>query len=105
LIDYFIIGIAIIVMAVPEGLPLAVTLSLAFSVKKMLLDQNLVRKLYACETMGGANCICSDKTGTLTMNEMHLVKLWNAGTKGIEVFPHAFNDKGAGRILNDSGEA
>ena len=53
-------------MAVPEGLPLAVTLSLAFSVKKMLNDNNLVRKLYACETMGGANCICSDKTGTLT---------------------------------------
>lgn len=64
-------------MAVPEGLPLAVTLSLAFSVKKMLKDKNLVRKLYACETMGGANCICSDKTGTLTMNEMNLVSVWN----------------------------
>jgi len=64
-------------MAVPEGLPLAVTLSLAFSVKKMLHDQNLVRKLQACETMGGANCICSDKTGTLTQNKMQLVSIWN----------------------------
>ena len=86
LLHYFIIGVAVIIMAVPEGLPLAVTLSLAFSVKKMLQDQNLVRKLYACETMGGANCICSDKTGTLTMNEMHLVKIWNAGAGGIEIF-------------------
>jgi Ca2+ transporting ATPase len=77
LLDYFIIGVAVVIMAVPEGLPLAVTLSLAFSVKKMLKDKNLVRKLYACETMGGANCICSDKTGTLTMNEMHLVSMWN----------------------------
>ena len=66
LLKYFVIGVAVVVMAVPEGLPLAVTLSLAFSVKKMLEDKNLVRKLYACETMGGANCICSDKTGTLT---------------------------------------
>jgi Ca2+ transporting ATPase len=80
LLDYFVIGVAVIVMAVPEGLPLAVTLSLAFSVKKMLNDQNLVRKLYACETMGGANCICSDKTGTLTMNQMYLVSVWNRNT-------------------------
>jgi Ca2+ transporting ATPase len=77
LLDYFIIGVAVVIMAVPEGLPLAVTISLAFSVKKMLAEKNLVRKLYACETMGGANCICSDKTGTLTMNEMHLVSIWN----------------------------
>jgi len=59
-------------MAIPEGLPLAVTLSLAFSVMKMLDDKNLVRKMQACETMGGANCICSDKTGTLTRNQMVL---------------------------------
>jgi len=66
LLEYFIIGVAIVVVAIPEGLPLAVTLSLAYSVKKMLADKNLVRKLQACETMGGANMICSDKTGTLT---------------------------------------
>ena len=64
-------------VAIPEGLPLSVTLSLAFSVKKMLKDNNLVRKLQACETMGGADCICSDKTGTLTQNIMTLVKIWN----------------------------
>jgi Ca2+ transporting ATPase len=65
-VDFVIIGITVIVVAIPEGLPLSVTLSLAYSVKKMLADQNLVRKLQACETMGGANNICSDKTGTLT---------------------------------------
>ena len=76
LLNFFILAITVIVVAIPEGLPLAVTLSLAFSVKKMLVDENLVRKMEACETMGGANNICSDKTGTLTMNIMTLTNMW-----------------------------
>ena len=71
------VSITVLVVAIPEGLPLAVTLALAFSVKKMLNDKNLVRKLHACETMGGANIIASDKTGTLTRNEMFLTHYWN----------------------------
>lgn len=63
-------------MAVPEGLPLAVTISLAYSVGKMKDENNLVRFLAACETMGGANNICSDKTGTLTKNQMTVTNLW-----------------------------
>jgi magnesium-transporting ATPase (P-type) len=73
-LDAFIIGVTIVVVAVPEGLPLAVTISLAFSTKKMLADQNLIRHLAACETMGNATNICSDKTGTLTENRMTVVK-------------------------------
>lgn len=69
-VDFIIIAITIIVVSVPEGLPLAVTISLAFSVRKMRKEENLVRKLHASETMGGANEICTDKTGTLTMNQM-----------------------------------
>jgi magnesium-transporting ATPase (P-type) len=67
-IKYFIIAITIIVVAVPEGLPLAVMIALAYSVGKMLDDKNLVKIQASCEIMGGANNICSDKTGTLTMN-------------------------------------
>jgi P-type E1-E2 ATPase len=70
LIGYLIISITVIVVAVPEGLPLAVTISLAYSVMKMKEENNLVRKLEASETMGGANEICTDKTGTLTKNQM-----------------------------------
>jgi calcium-translocating P-type ATPase len=73
-LDAFIIGVTIVVVAVPEGLPLAVTISLAFSTKKMLSDQNLIRHLAACETMGNATNICSDKTGTLTENRMTVVR-------------------------------
>ena len=69
-LDAFIIGVTIVVVAVPEGLPLAVTISLAYSTKQMLNDQNLIRHLSACETMGNATNICSDKTGTLTLNRM-----------------------------------
>ena len=74
--QYLIVGITIIVVAVPEGLPLAVIISLAYSVRKMLEEKNFVKKLAACEIMGGANNICSDKTGTLTKNEMNVVQIW-----------------------------
>ncbi|XP_078276464.1 LOW QUALITY PROTEIN: plasma membrane calcium-transporting ATPase 1-like [Rhinoraja longicauda] len=73
-VKFFIIGVTVLVVAVPEGLPLAVTISLAYSVKKMMKDNNLVRHLDACETMGNATAICSDKTGTLTMNRMTVVQ-------------------------------
>ncbi|XP_029548668.1 plasma membrane calcium-transporting ATPase 2 [Salmo trutta] len=72
-VKFFIIGVTVLVVAVPEGLPLAVTISLAYSVKKMMKDNNLVRHLDACETMGNATTICSDKTGTLTTNRMTAV--------------------------------
>lgn len=73
-VGHLIIGVTVLVVAVPEGLPLAVTLSLAYSVKKMMKDNNLVRHLDACETMGNATSICSDKTGTLTTNRMTVVQ-------------------------------
>jgi len=64
---------------VPEGLPLAVTISLAYSVGKMKDQNNLVRFLAACETMGGANNVCTDKTGTLTKNLMTVTRFWTEG--------------------------
>ncbi|XP_065407303.1 plasma membrane calcium-transporting ATPase 2 isoform X4 [Chrysemys picta bellii] len=75
-VKFFIIGVTVLVVAVPEGLPLAVTISLAYSVKKMMKDNNLVRHLDACETMGNATAICSDKTGTLTTNRMTVVQVY-----------------------------
>ncbi|XP_062006579.1 putative calcium-transporting ATPase 11, plasma membrane-type isoform X2 [Rosa rugosa] len=84
LLNYFAIAVTIIVVAVPEGLPLAVTLSLAFAMKKLMNDKALVRHLSACETMGSAGCICTDKTGTLTTNHMVVTKIW-IGEKSIDV--------------------
>ncbi|KAK1427763.1 hypothetical protein QVD17_16457 [Tagetes erecta] len=85
LLNYFAIAVTILVVAVPEGLPLAVTLSLAFAMKKLMNDRALVRHLSACETMGSATCICTDKTGTLTTNHMVVTRLWVAGeTKDIK---------------------
>lgn len=79
-LEYVIIGVAIIVVAVPEGLPLAVMISLAYSIDRMLKDNNDVKRLASCEIMGGANNICSDKTGTLTLNQMKVTNIW-AGKK------------------------
>ncbi|CAA2987917.1 calcium-transporting ATPase 10, plasma membrane-type [Olea europaea subsp. europaea] len=80
-IKIFTIAVTIVVVAVPEGLPLAVTLTLAYSMRKMMADKALVRRLSACETMGSATTICSDKTGTLTMNQMTVVKAYSCGNK------------------------
>ncbi len=78
-LEYAVVAVTIVVVAVPEGLPLAVTISLAYSVRKMALDQNLVRTLASCETMGSATVVCSDKTGTLTKNRMSVVAGWFDG--------------------------
>ena len=75
ILTIIILCVSIIVVAIPEGLPLAVTLSLAFSIKKLMDNNNLVRKMHACETMGGANIICTDKTGTLTLNLMSVTNI------------------------------
>lgn len=75
-VNILIVGVAIIVVAVPEGLPLAVMISLAYSIGKMAKDNNDVKRLAACEIMGGADNICSDKTGTLTENIMKVTRLW-----------------------------
>jgi len=97
----FIVAVTIIVVAVPEGLPLAVTLALAFATNRMYKEKNFVRHLRACETMGNATTICSDKTGTLTQNKMSVV----AGTVGTETsfWRNPPTDSGTeGKILNMS---
>jgi len=84
------IAVALLVMAVPEGLPMSVTLSLAYSMRRLLHSNNLVRKLNACETMGGTTVICTDKTGTLTQNRMQV--RWAYTTEGCD--PVALSDSG-----------
>ena len=96
LLNYFAIAVTILVVAVPEGLPLAVTLSLAFAMKKLMSDKALVRHLSACETMGSVNCICTDKTGTLTTNHMVVNKIWIC-QKTTEI-----NSRGSEDVLNIS---
>lgn len=104
-LNYFMMAVTLIVMAVPEGLPMAVTLSLALNMRRMLKSNNLVRKLHASETMGAVNVICTDKTGTLTQNRMKvkecLVKSENLGMRlyqEIAINTTAFldGDKGVG---------
>mmetsp|Transcript_9465 Transcript_9465/g.9189 ORF Transcript_9465/g.9189 Transcript_9465/m.9189 type:complete len:973 (+) Transcript_9465:1130-4048(+) len=82
--EYILIAVTIVVVAVPEGLPLAVMIALAYSVRKMLKDQNFVKRLSSCEIMGGANNICSDKTGTLTKNEMTVKEMWVGGLQSLD---------------------
>jgi len=78
-VNAFVLGVTIVVVAIPEGLPLAVTIALAYSTKKMYADKCFIRILAACETMGNATTICSDKTGTLTENRMTVVDGWFGG--------------------------
>lgn len=84
LVQHFIVAVTIFVCAVPEGLPLAVTISLSYSMSRMMKDNNFVRHLNACETMGGASNICSDKTGTLTTNRMTVTQFYT-GLKDYDV--------------------
>lgn len=77
-LKYFMMAVTLIVMAVPEGMPMAVTLSLALNMRRMLKNNNLVRKLHACETMGAVTVICTDKTGTLTQNKMQVADMVTA---------------------------
>lgn len=88
---YLLVAVAIIVVAVPEGLPLAVMITLAYSVRRMLIDQNFVKKLASCEIMGGANNICSDKTGTLTMNKMTVTNIFVGVDKAVKVNDAQYN--------------
>lgn len=94
-IQYFlkslIVGVSVIAVTVPEGLPLAVTIGLAYAVRKMTRDNNLVRHLEACETMGNATTICSDKTGTLTTNRMTVVQSYICGQHFTDIPAHNHN--------------
>ena len=106
IIDIFIICITIVIVAVPEGLPLAVTVSMAYSMNRMRQDQNLVKVMSACETMGNATTICSDKTGTLTQNKMTVVQTFVGGEyfarqpRRAEVSPALHNLLVEGIVLN-----
>ncbi len=106
----FMFSVAIIVMAVPEGLPMSITLSLAMSMRRMLRTNNLVRKMHACETMGAVTVICTDKTGTLTRNRMEVAELLRCDDLPEEAFAEtvaanstAFLDA-EGRVLGNSTE-
>ncbi|MCO5567347.1 hypothetical protein L7F22_021037 [Adiantum nelumboides] len=110
IVNYFATSVTILVVAVPEGLPLAVTLSLAYAMKKMMRDNALVRNLSACETMGSSTCICSDKTGTLTTNHMTVVKVCCFGfVDDVDKVTNKLSEESKGLFceeifLNTSGE-
>ena len=88
-LNYFMMSVTLIVMVVPEGLPMAVTLSLALNMRRMLKSNNLVRKLHACETMGAVTVICTDKTGTLTQNRMQVNEMFVTGEENTDLLYNA----------------
>merc|ERR1712100_632642 len=102
-IEAFIIAVTIVVVAIPEGLPLAVTIALAYSTKKMYDDQCFIRILAACETMGNATNICSDKTGTLTENRMTVVEGYFSDVKySQDDFPNAKLSDSAMELITEN---
>jgi Ca2+-transporting ATPase len=109
-LTYFMIAVAVIVVAVPEGLPLSVTLSLGYSMDKMAKQNNLVRRMHACETIGAATVICSDKTGTLTLNQMQVSNydfpcLWNTPLKENPLLIEAITANSTANLERHPGEA
>ena len=94
-LKYFMMAVTLIVMAVPEGLPMAVTLALALNMRRMLKSNNLVRKLHACETMGAVTVICTDKTGTLTQNKMQVGEMALTGNDDLLPLAVAINSTAA----------
>ncbi|MFT6882545.1 MAG: Ca2+-transporting ATPase [Marinoscillum sp.] len=97
ILQYFMIAVTLIVVAVPEGLPMSVTLSLAMSMRRMLMTGNLVRKMHACETMGATTVICTDKTGTLTQNQM---KIYAVNFRGLE--GQVLDENMCGELIKES---
>lgn len=98
------LAVTLIVVAVPEGLPMAVTLSLAYSMRKMLATKNLVRKMHACETMGAATVICTDKTGTLTQNEMRVSGVWVAPGIDDNLLYNSVAINSTASVVNNNGK-
>ncbi|KAG6614297.1 calcium-translocating P-type ATPase, PMCA-type [Phytophthora cinnamomi] len=94
-LSYFILGTTILVVAIPEGLPLAVAIALALAVRRMLQGRSLVRHLAACETVGNATTLCADKTGTLTANQMSVARLWLAPERESDIVSLLDNASGA----------
>ena len=98
------IAVTLIVVAVPEGLPMAVTLSLAYSMRKMLATNNLVRRMHACETMGAATVICTDKTGTLTQNQMRVGDVWVSDDIDVNLLYQSIAINSTATIEENSGK-
>ncbi|MEG1729461.1 MAG: calcium-translocating P-type ATPase, PMCA-type [Bacteroidaceae bacterium] len=100
----FMMAVSLIVMAVPEGLPMAVTLSLALNMRRMLKTNNLVRKMHACETMGAITVICTDKTGTLTQNRMQVSEFVMSADSKIELIAEGIATNSTAHIEGETGE-